>query len=176
MAERGTKDVLLRLRRARELELRRALTLTRAARAEARRTGATVEAARRALETALAKAAAGRVDPWVAPRAAGRIARAEGFERGLRSAVSDARKDERKAAAALDAAEAQLESAQRALAKAVLARQRSESVELAERTAMARAHERREAAEVEDRYRGAGGASARRAQAPRRGGGKAAKV
>jgi len=174
MAERGTKDVLLRLRRARELELRRALTITRAARADARRTGAGVEAARRKLEDALTKAAAKRADPWDAPRQAGRLARAEGFERGLRAELGDARKNERKAAAELDSAEARLAVAQRELGDAVLARQRSESLALAERTTAARAKERREQTEVEDRYRGPGGALARRAL--RRGEAKTRKV
>jgi hypothetical protein len=156
MAERATKEVLLRLRRVRELELRRALSLTRAARAETRRAGAAAEAARRALEAQLERAAGRRVRPWSGARSAGRLAQAEGFEQALRRRLLDARQIERKAQAALDAAEAQLAEAQRALGDALHARQRSEALAASERAADLRARERREQAEVEDRYRSPG--------------------
>jgi hypothetical protein len=155
MAERATKEVLLRLRRVRELELRRALTLTRAARAEARRAGAAAEAARRALEAQLERAAGRRVHAlaWPTARAAGRLAQAEGFEQALRRRLAEARQSERKALAALDAAEGELAEAQRALGDAVHARQRSETMAASERAAELRARARREQGEVEDRYR-----------------------
>jgi hypothetical protein len=152
MADRATKEVLLRLRRAHEVELRRALVVTRAARAEARRTGAATEAARRALESAFSRAHEARTRRWVA-RSAGRLVRATDFERGLRDVLSAARAVEHKAILALDAAEARLRQAQHALAEAVHARQRSESLAMSERAVDRRARERREQSELEDRYR-----------------------
>ena len=153
MAERRTKEVLLRLRHAKELELRRELVLRRAARAEARRVSSAAEAERRDLERDLATTTGRRTVVLERPRAAGRLARAEQFERALRDEVGKARARERAAASRLDAAESALAATQRSLAEAVHARQRSESLAATEKASAARATSRREQAEVEDRYR-----------------------
>lgn len=153
MAERGTRQVLLRLRRAQEVESRRALTVLHAARTEARRACAAAEATRRALERKIAAQTARR-GAWDGPRPAGRLVHGEAFEQGLRAAFLRARTAERRAAVALDHAEARLKDAQGALTDAVRARQRSESFAATERAQAARVRERREHAEVEDRYRG----------------------
>ena len=153
MAERGTKEVLLRLRRVREAEERRGLVRARASRAEARRAIAAAEVARRRLEAALGDERARRADAWPAARPAGRLARAVDFEQILRGRLASARDVERRALAALDAAEARLAAAQRALADAVHARHRSETFAASERAAEGRTRARREQAELEDRYR-----------------------
>ncbi len=165
MAERATKDVLLRLRRTRELELRRELVVTRALRAEARRSASALEATRRKLERSLAENRERRGAVLGQPIAAGRLASADRFERSMKDAILAARVDERRAVARLDAAEAELAGAQRALADAVHARQRSESLAATEKARALRIDERRAEIELEDRYRapGRGGAALRRA-------------
>jgi hypothetical protein len=164
VAERTTKEVLLRLRRLRELELRRELVVMRAARAEARREVATLEAARRKLERSLYHQRERRQDGAESPApaappagrrviTAGRLAQADRFERAVEDALRGARLDERRAVARLDVAERGLATTQRALGDAVHARQRSESLAASERASSLRTAERRAEAELEDRYR-----------------------
>jgi hypothetical protein len=153
VADRATKEVLLRLRKARELELRRELVVERASRTAARRDAVAAETARRRIEATVASSRNARTAEWSAARPAGRLAHAARFERDLEDALRRARLDERKALAALDRAEAALHAIQRALGAAVHARQRSESLARTERAAQARTKERREQGEVEDRWR-----------------------
>jgi len=153
VAGRATKDVLLRLRKAKELELRRELVVRRAERTAARRAVSSAEAARRALEERMRASRQARTDGWAAPRRAGRVAQAARFEDELEASLRRARLEERKAAAALDRAESALKAVQHALGEAVHARQRSETLARAVHAAGTRARERREHAEVEDRWR-----------------------
>ena len=153
MAEPGTKDVLLRLRRVRELELRRELSVKRAARADARRRLQLAEASRRELDRRIRELAHRALGGWATPRIAGRLAEAERYVRGLREALANARVTERKLTARLDEADRALGATQRGLGEAVLGRQRSEAIAATERALDARARERREHAETEDRYR-----------------------
>ena len=153
MAERRTKEVLLRLRRAREVELRREVWIRRAERSELRRKTAEAEGVRRGVERELAKVEGRRAALWSNPRPAGRVTLNEGFERSLRAELSRARMQERRTTEELDRVEAVLSAARRALGEAVLARQRSESLARTELAEDARVRERREQVEVEDRFR-----------------------
>lgn len=152
MADPGTKDVLLRLRRVRELELRRALVVERADRAAARRDMVAAEAARRRIEVQLATARE-RATSWSAPVRAGRLAHAIGYARSVDETLRRARKEQLAAGRKLDRAETSLSAAQKALGDAVHARMRSESLQRTEQAARARSDERREQVETEDRWR-----------------------
>ncbi|MEO6951590.1 MAG: hypothetical protein ABI321_07245 [Polyangia bacterium] len=152
MADRGTKDVLLRLRRVRELELRRELVVERADRAAARRDMVAAETARRRVETQLTSASA-RATSFGAPVRAGRLAHAVGYARSMDETLKRARNEQLAASRKLDRAEARLSAAQKALGDAVHARTRSESMLRADNAADTRSVERREQAETEDRWR-----------------------
>lgn len=152
MADRGTKDVLLRLRRVRELELRRELVVRRAERTAARRDVVAAENERRRVEAQLSAAQA-RAIAFSAPVPAGRLAHAMGYARSLDETTKRARVAQLLASRKLDVAELRLTAAQKALGDAVHARARSESLQRKERAADVRTDERREQVETEDRWR-----------------------
>ncbi len=148
----ATQLALLRWRRARELEMRRELTVCQAQRSASRRDLLQAEATRRRTESALAQSRGERLLPG-ARLTAGRMAHRESFELMLGDRLMQARLAEKKARAKLDRVEHALSDAQRALSEAVLARQRSEAMQATERALAARGRERRENADAEDRFR-----------------------
>ena len=91
MADRGSRDVLLRLRRVGELELRRALVVERALSAAARHDLVEAEQTRRHVEAQLS-AARERATGWRPAVRAGRLVHAVVYACSLDEALRRARK------------------------------------------------------------------------------------
>jgi HlyD family secretion protein len=148
VAERTTRDALLRLRRVHEIDAKRVLV---EARGELSRAQAASERANARAVDAEEKLAAARGQ--AAPLTAGRLATRERYLGRLRETAEKARERARSLAHAAATAESELERAQKGLEAALRAREAAESRASALAIREQRRRARREDSANDDRWR-----------------------